>query len=228
MQIKNVQIKNAHIKSVPLPIVDTPRINASYVTSWAGVTATGSPAAVSNYLVFTGTESLTTESIDLSELTNNDYTYEFWLRTTGSNGGLILAKIGGGGGYHVSAIELDTSGYIRRGHWLGDHQGYSAVSTAVTRDVWQHYTVTYNETSGLIKTYFNAQLVDSNAIGAESSPLTYGANPMAFNMFTTETTSFNYGTPLTCDFGEFRYYKRTLTAAEVAQNFAATRGRWGI
>ena len=72
MQIKNVQIKNAHIKSVPLPIVDTPRINASYVTSWAGVTATGSPAAVSNYLVFTGTESLTTESIDLSELTNND------------------------------------------------------------------------------------------------------------------------------------------------------------
>jgi hypothetical protein len=47
---------------------------------------------------------------------------------------------------------------------------------------------------------------------------------------TTRTckSNFGYGGELTADFGEFRLYTRTLSDAEVLQNFEATRGRWGI
>ena len=87
----------------PLEIVDTPVFNATSENNWAGVTQSGSPAQVGNYLVFTGTQSLTTDSIATNTLTNDDYTYEFWLRTASGNGGALLTK-NVVGGYTVSAI----------------------------------------------------------------------------------------------------------------------------
>lgn len=208
----------------PPPIVSTPLFNATSEDNWAGLTRSGSPAQVGNYLEFTGTESLSTAVIDTTRLTNDDYTYEFWVRTTGSNSGVLLTKIGEGG-YIVSAIEISATTLVP-GYWT-DPQVYTEITTPITRDAWQHYVVTYT-TNGPLKTYYNGQLVDAGTFPEEVSPRDYNITNMYFDLFAESPTNFGNGGSLTADFGEFRLYTRALSDAEVLQNFEATRGRWGI
>jgi hypothetical protein len=99
------------------------------------------------------------------------------------------------------------------------------VPTGITRSEWQHYTVTYTS-GGALKTYFDGSLVDTTTMPAETSPKDYGNNPMFFDLFGFSPTNFGHGSYLTGDLGEFRFYDRTLSAAEVQQNYGATRSRW--
>jgi hypothetical protein len=211
---------------LPLSIVPGARFNVSSLTNWAGVTPTGSPAFTDGkYLRFTGSEYLTTDGIDTSTLTNNDYTYEFWLRTTGTNTGALLTKFTNQG-YIISAVEIATVTLIP-GYYTGTN-AYLPVDTHITRDVWQHYTVTYNTTDGHLRTYYNGQLVATMTLGTEQSPRDFGNNPMFFKLFGSSPYGFGYSGALTADFGEFRLYTRALSDAEVLQNYRATAPRWGI
>ena len=212
---------------LPLSIVtDGMRLNATSLNDWAGVTPTGSPSlGEGKYLIFTGSEYLTTDHIATNTLTNNDYTYEFWLRTTGTNSGCLLGKVGSSG-YFTSAVEIGNNKLIS-GYWTGGSTGYDASSPDITRDEWQHYTVTY-ATGGALKTYYNGALVHSTTFGAEVSPRDYEISEMWFDLFRTQATNFGHGSALTADLGEFRMYSRTLTAAEVSNNYRATAPRWGV
>jgi hypothetical protein len=226
MRIKNARIKNAHVIAQPLEIVSGARFNATSLNNWAGVTASGSPGPVlreGKYLEFNGTQGLVTDNIDTNTLTNNDYTYEFWVRTTGTNTGALLTKFGYGG-YQISAVEVATVTLVP-GYYVGS-QAYLPVDTPITRDVWQHYTVTYNTSDGHLRTYYNGQLVATMTLGTELSPRDFGINPMYFTLFSGSGYGFGYSGALTGDFGEFRLYTRALTDAEVSQNYRATRSRW--
>lgn len=227
MLIKNATIKNLHIQAKPVRLVAGWLFNVSSLTDWAGVTPTGSPALrESKYLEFIGTQYLTTDTIATNSLTNNDVTYEFWLRTTGTNSGCLLSKRGDGG-YSVSAIEISDTNLVP-GYWTGVNIGYDGSTPNITRDSWQHYTVTYT-TGGALKTYYNGTLVHSTTFAAEVAPREYNnAANQWFELFKFESTSFGHGAALTGDLGEFRLYTRVLTDAEVNQNFRATRTRWGI
>ena len=215
-----------YVASVAPPIVSTPLFDATSENDWAGLSPSGgAPTQTGNYLVFTGAESLRTDIINTTTLTNDDYTYEFWVRTTGSNSGTLLLKLGDGG-YTASAVEISATTLVP-GYWI-DPQVYAEISTPITRDEWQHYTVTYT-TGGPLKTYYNGQMVDSSTLFAEEvSPRDYGITNMFFDLFADSVTNFGNGDALTADFGEFRLYTRALSDAEVLQNFQATRGRWGI
>jgi hypothetical protein len=206
----------------PPEIVDTPVFNATSENNWAGVTRTGSPVQTGNYLEFTGTEYLTTDTIDTTTLTNNDYTYEFWVRTTGNNSGALLTKIGEGG-YTVSAVEISATTLVT-GYWA-ETQLYSEITTPITRDAWQHYVVTYT-TNGPLITYYNGQMVDNGTFPEEISPRDYNITNMYFDLFAFSPTNFGNGNSLTADFGEFRLYTRALSDAEVLQNYNATNSRW--
>ena len=227
MKITNATIKNLTVKAQPAvgPIVSTPLFDATSENNWTDLQLAGNPAQVGNYLVFTGSECITTTPIDTNTLTNNDYTYEFWVRTTGSNNGVLLIKQGVGG-YTVSAVEISATTLVP-GYWTGGSPGYEGGNPPITRDAWQHYVVTYI-TDGALKTYYNGALVNTSNFSPEVSPRDYGVNPMFFDMFTASITNFGNGSALTADFGEFRLYTRALSDAEVLQNFQATRGRWGI
>lgn len=211
--------------TVPETLVDTPRLNISSLTGWSGATFDGTPGDSGIYKVFNGSQSITTDNISISELTNNDYTYEFWIRTTSTNSGALLSKIGTGG-YTVSAVEISASTLVT-GYWNGSNPEFLGADTLITRDQWQHYTVTY-VTGGALKVYYNGELADTFNFSPEVSPLNYNLYQMQFNLFAYSPTSFGNGGALIGDFGEFRLYTRTLTAAEVLQNFTATRSRWGI
>ena len=223
MQIRNAHIKNVNLRT--LQIVGTPALDIRAGNNWAGATFNGAPVDHGTYKSFDGSQSITTTNIDVTGFVDDSYSYETWLRTTGTNAGCVLAKIALNGSYHVSAIEL-VDGCIRAGHWTGVNSHSNSAPVTVTRDTWQHYAVTYTD-GGVIRTFYNGTLVNTFAIGAESSPRDT-ATVQWFNLFALETTNFANGNPLTCDFGEFRYYSRALSDAEVAQNFEATRGRWGI
>jgi hypothetical protein len=129
------------------------------------------------------------------------------------------------GGYTVSAIELNITGSMIVGYWI-EPQVYRAVPTFITRNVWQHYTVTYNTSTGYLKTYFNGSLVDTATLAPEISPRDYDYTDMYFDLFSFSPTNFGDGNALTADFGEFRFYTRALTDAEVLQNYNATNSRW--
>jgi hypothetical protein len=227
MKITNATIKNLTVKAqTPAgPIVSTPLFDATSENNWTDLQLAGNPTQVGNYLVFTGSEFITTTPIDTTTLTNNDYTYEFWVRTTGSNNGVLLIKQGVGG-YTVSAVEISATTLVP-GYWTGSSSGYEGGNPPITRDAWQHYVVTYI-TDGALKTYYNGALVNTSNFSPEVSPRDYGVNPIFFDMFTASVTNFGNGSALTADFGEFRLYTRALSDAEVLQNFQATRGRWGI
>lgn len=223
MHIQNAHIKNVNIKST-LSIVGTPIIDISYLTNWGDATFYGSPAFTSNYRVFTGNESIVTTSIDNSILANDSYTQEIWLRTSDNNNGCVLAKIADNGGYHVSAIEIN-NGNLVAGYWGGTSTLYYNFGP-ISRDVWQHYTITYDATSGIIKGYINGISVGDTVLAEEISPRDYGSNPQWYQLFASETTNFGSGYSLICNFGEFRAYSRALSYLEVEQNFKATRSRW--
>jgi len=222
MQIKNAHIKNLNVKT--LQLVSDHRLNVSSLTNWAGVTPTGSPTLhEGKYLAFTGAEYLITDGIDTSTLTNNDYTYEFWLRTTGTNTGALLTKFSNQG-YLISAVEVATVTLVP-GYYTGTN-AYLPVDTHITRDVWQHYTVTYSTSDGHLRTYYNGQLVATMTLGTEQSPRDFGNNPMLFKLFAASGYGFGYSGALTADFGEFRFYSRALGINEIQQNYNATKTRW--
>jgi hypothetical protein len=225
MQIKNAHIKNLNVKT--LQLVGDYRFNISSLTAWAGVTQVNSPTQVDGkYLQFTGSQSLITNNIEISTLTNNDYTYEFWVRTTGTNAGALLTKLGYSG-YVVSAVEISGNSKLVPGYYAGSAV-YLPVGTDITRDEWQHYTVTYNTGDGHLRTYFNGELVGNMTLGEELSPRDVNYNPMYFTLFASNGYGFGNSGQLTGDLGEFRLYTRALSDAEVAQNYGATRDRWGI
>lgn len=215
-----------YVASAAAQIASDWHFNATSETNWAGVSLINSPTLrQGKYLEFTGSQALSTDYIATNTLTNDDYTYEFWLRTAPGNGGALLTKQGVGG-YTVSAIELNTTNSMIVGYWT-EPQAYQAVPTAITRDVWQHYTVTYNTVTGYLKTYFNGSLVDTTTLAPEVSPRDYGSySQMYFDMFTPSVTNFGNGGALTADFGEFRLYTRALSDAEVLGNYQATEARW--
>lgn len=223
MRIKNATIKNAQV--IAQYIVSGARFDISSLTSWAGASFNGSYSDEGKYISFFNNGYLRTDGIDINTIPNNNYTYEFWVRTTGTDAGALLTKYGTGG-YTVSAIEVSASTLVV-GYWTGLYPEYVGVPTGITRDAWQHYTVTYDYSTTSLKTYYNGELAFTTNLSPEVSPRDYGSNPMFFDLFAYSPTSFGNGNALTGDLGEFRMYTRALSAAEVLQNYRATRSRWG-
>jgi hypothetical protein len=101
---------------------------------------------------------------------------------------------------------------------------YTSTPTDYVANIWQCWAVTYNGGSGNnangLRTYLNGVLVDSQtavaaAIGSNSSNLHIGA---------TNNRGGNWGGYM----DNVLMWTRALTAAEIAQNFQALRGRYRI
>jgi hypothetical protein len=222
MRIKNATIKNAQVTAQY--IVSGARFDISSLTSWAGASFNGTYNDAGKYIQFYNNGYLRTDGIDINTIPNNNYTYEFWVRTTGTDAGALLTKYGTGG-YTVSAIEVSASTLVV-GYWTGYSPEYVGVPTGITRDAWQHYTVTYDYSTTNLKTYYNGELAFTTNLSLEVAPRDYGNNPMFFDLFGYSPTSFGNGNALTGDLGEFRMYTRALNDAEVLQNYRATKSRW--
>lgn len=99
------------------------------------------------------------------------------------------------------------------------HGGTVGTTTSVPLNAWTHVTVTY--TAGVIAIYFNgvSQPLTGTTTGYN---ITNNGTLLIGNYQAGTGYNFNGKIPM------MKIYNRTLTAPEVAQNFNAVRGRYGI
>jgi hypothetical protein len=152
---------------------------------------------------------------------NAGITFEGWynLANITTDDGLFAIRASGDGNWFWN---------IRPGGSTFD-TGYSTSVSTNARSIanpflsrlntWVHINTTY--TSGALVTYINGVLVDSLNI-------TGTVNISSGAVFTIGSYSAPGTYSMQGNIGSFRTYSRNLSAAEVLQNFNATRGRFGV
>lgn len=220
-------------------IVMTP-INPSYVTIANGFVTYDRAASANSTTKHTagGCHSSgnisTVPGIRYNEFYYKDYyTFEIWFRIndiTASNYDATETNsfLAGHRGYNIG-YAYNNVGDIFYGHWNGSGSFVTVFNfnnpEEILQGQWYQTAVTRNNTT--YKKYINGRYITSNTVAApaintgvsNSSPLCFGAEYSA---------GANYLYYAKASMGPIRMYERDLTDAEIADNFAASRGRFGI
>jgi hypothetical protein len=139
-----------------------------------------------------------------------DYTFDAWVYPTNLSGDKTMFGTDTGvvrGGLHL----VFRNGAIYQGHYESDFAAGSA-----TLNVWNNITYVYVKSSSLASIYKNGIFQGSGSIGSFIGTT---------NILIGRWLGGNYfiGTG-----SNYKIYNRALTAAEIQQNFNATRSRFGI
>jgi hypothetical protein len=131
-------------------------------------------------------------------------------------GGVISKTLSNANGYEirVDAYTSTTTSLVFR--YVGDNAGVG-FNTNFTNGVWYHVVAT--GTNGSQKTYVNG-----NQVGSATYALTPSAN--SNSLLIAKLTYSGFYVNMTM--GYTRIYNRVLSAAEVLQNYNATKGRFGL
>ena len=164
---------------------------------------------------FQGFDSLTWNLITISDGSSStvSWTFEAWIKPDTYSGSSDIADLSVTGSFGIQLEQGGTdAGKIRYRH-SGLNLNWSNI--ALTANTWNHVVVLFSPfpaaTSVSIQAYIN--------------------NTFAYNTGHTEplqTQIGGLGDGLEADIGEVRIYDRTLTDVEVAQNYNATRGKYGV
>ena len=160
---------------------------------------------------------------------NNNVTLEVWVRTSSDNG-VVVSEQGAspiGVGWHDSQIEI-IAGNLKMAVWTAS--GYSTVLSvgAVTRNVWQQYALTFDVSTSTLRGYINGVNTASAGSITRASPQSTGQPQLYYDLMYADVTNMGDGTSLAGDWSIFRVYNRALSAAEVLQNYNATKARYGL
>jgi hypothetical protein len=173
-------------------------------------------------ITFAGASSqyATTATTLFNSTTYKTYTMNLWVYPTGAGNfvqvdGQTTPNIS----YHYSAIEISAGGTISFGQWTGS---LTTIATSVqSLNAWYNLVITYNGT--IATAYVNGVSVGSNTIGWTSP----GANTF-MALMAIDGTNMGTGAYASGSLGQFMVYNRALSADEIATNFNALRGRYGI
>ena len=181
-------------------------------------------AGQSSYFTFNGsTQYILTDNLFSQSLSSN-VTIECWVNTSADNG-VVVTEQGSlpvNSGWHDSQIEI-VSGNLKVATWEYTIGGSSGTLVGpVTRNVWQQYTLTQSATTttGYINGSTTASVAHVRTFSAAA--LYYGI------MLTDSVTNLGDGSYLAGNWAVFKVYNRTLTQAEVQQNYNALKGRYGL
>ena len=173
-------------------------------------------------ITFAGASSqyATTAATLFNSTTFNTYTMSLWAYPTGAGNFVqVNGQTTPNTAYHYSAIEISAGGTISFGQWIGS---MSTIATSVQSfNAWYNLVITYNGTTATA--YVNGVSVGSTNI-IWSSP---GANTF-MALMAIDTTNMGTGAYASGSLGAFMVYRRALSADEIATNFNALRGRYGI
>jgi hypothetical protein len=150
---------------------------------------------------------------------NNSFTLEMWIKTsqiTGSasyNATGLIARDNG----DIYANLTMYNGYVYWTHYDGAWQSGLKSTTMVANNTW-HQIVYVNNSNTTGSIY-----VDS------VNEVTAATTLLAGNYFSPDNIGWGYsGQYFLGSLGSVKFYDRSLSAAEVAQNFNALRGRYGV
>jgi hypothetical protein len=173
-------------------------------------------------LVFDGVDDYVTSN---SGLTNNsDFSVSFWIKyqdSLVSNRGLITSWDPSWNGFGIAASSSST---IRSWTNNGASGGMNWGALSTIQNTWAHLTLTYTFFDKTQRGYINGVFKNSESFG---STITHSTLQIGRG---GQTSSAQLGLyPYTnCLISNVQIYNRALAAAEVLQNFNATRSRYGI
>jgi len=165
------------------------------------------------YFTFDGSSQYAT--LAGSPLNANDYTKSVWfyLNATFENN-LISYDVTTTG--HYMFFGATSTLYCGHSTWPGFPNTFGSV-TSFSNFTWYNATLTFNTTDGM--TLYVNGVYDSAYTATKTAPALTGINIGAFGAG---------GNLLNGRVAQALIYNRSLTAAEIRQNFAATRGRFRI
>ena len=161
---------------------------------------------------------------DLSSTTNNDFTTSGWMyRFSGySNAEQEIMTYR----RHHTRLDFsvnDSAMYFQQRRAVSPFDT-NTTSTSVTnsRDVWEHFTVV--KTSNQISFFKNGSLIATNSYTFTETIVTTNN----FSIGLSWSDDDYLGRALNGRIGPTYHYNRVLTAEEIAQNFNATKDRFGV
>ena len=173
----------------------------------------------SSYFTFNGTSQYIITPDLLGQSMTGNITLECWVNTASDNG-VVVSEQGTNPpntGWYDSQIEL-VSNNLKVAMWPFAIGGGIVVG-AVTRNVWQQYTMVYS--AGTCSGYINGTTTNSYSVTR-----TFGGAALYYDIMGNCPTSLGDGSYLAGRWSVFRVYNRALTAAEVTQNYNATKWRY--
>lgn len=191
-----------------------PQTNATLVNSVTYSSING------GYLIFNGTTQYA--NFASSVLTSSETAVSFFMWLYPKSDGVALSVLDTSTintSYHHSSIEIGSSGQLRMGLWNGS--SVSNVSSTLTFNTWNNVGFTYSETT--LTGYLNG-----SSIGTTSFTWSKPTN-IFFGIMATDDTTIG-GTSAYGDgnVSTFYVYNKALNSTEVAQNYNALKGRFGL
>jgi len=199
-------------------------------TTWTDLSGLGNNGTLTNgptfdssnggSIVFDGTNDYVTCGTDSSLNLTTALTLDVWCYLNGFGGGdfgrLIDRGNGTGTGYLFFVDNTVTNGTngIR---YISDNTGGTA-NGVVDLNVWQNFTLTH--TGSTVNLYKNG--VFFSTVPGSHSNITSGSRTLTIGGNVAATRAFDG------NISNAKIYNRVLTATEIAQNYSALRGRFGI
>ena len=201
-------------------------INNIAGTAPGAATLTNAPvftsAGQASYFTFDGTSQYVITANLIGQSMTGDVTLECWVNTSSDNG-VVVSEQGTSSpnsSWYDSQIEI-VSGNLKVAMWPYTLGTGGVTVGAVTRNVWQQYTMVY--TAGTARGYINGSVTNSYSVTRS-----FGAAGLYYDIMGNCPTSLGDGSYLAGRWAVFKAYNRALTAAEVTQNFNSLRGRYGV
>ena len=166
------------------------------------------------YFTFNGTNQWVT--LNGSPLNATNYTKCVWFYLNGTADNNLLSYDQATNGHYMFFGSTSTM-YCGHSSWPGFPNTFGSVTT-FSNSTWYNATLTFNTTDGMTL-YING-VYDSAYTTTKTAPVYIGVNVGSY-----DPAGGNF---LNGRVAQALIYNRTLTAAEVRQNFAATRGRFKI
>ena len=154
----------------------------------------------------------------LDSLSNNTHTYEVWFKLLGTPAGLYSGYFFGRSGYHEGFAQLKSpSNNISVTTWYNDNTA-SGLSAALSLNTWYHGVYVVDVENAVRTLYINGVSTSTGTLTKQLRQYT--------SSYYIGAASVNYASNSIVS--SARAYTRALTAAEVLQNFNATRKTYGI
>jgi len=161
---------------------------------------------------------------DLSSTTNNDFTTCGWMYRFSADSNSTREILT----YRYASQRLDFSVnnsamYFQQRRVVSPFDtNTTSASVANSRDVWEHFSVV--KTSNQISFFKNGSLIATNSYTFTETIGVTGA----FSIGLSWSDDDYLGRTLNGRIGPTYHYNRVLTAEEIAQNFNATKDRFGV
>jgi len=202
-------------------------------TSWSDLSGNGNDATLTNGPTYDSLGGGCFDfdgSNDFAEVSDNStldmetaWSIETWCRREGSPGGVTFAKIISKWENYFLALDFSNGADIYG--CVGTGNGHTCLGGGSERDnelplnAWAHLMITYSESSGVARIYYNGTQIESwnaSVTASSNSPLSIGCRSQSG----VRDQYFNGKISVA------RVYNKALTASEILQNYNAVKGRY--